>query len=55
MGSGELGANGVGWGVPNPSANPEKLCAQREKERILREAIRELRPTIREAVEFQLR
>ena len=55
IGSGELGANGVGWDVPDPSANPEKLCAQGEKERLLREAICELRPTIRQAVEFQLR
>jgi RNA polymerase sigma factor (sigma-70 family) len=55
IGSGELGANGVGWDVPDPFANPEKLCAQREKERLLREAICELRPTIRQAVEFQLR
>jgi RNA polymerase sigma factor (sigma-70 family) len=53
--SSELGANGVGWDVPDPSANPERLYAQREKERILREAICELRPTIRHAVEFQLR
>src|SRR6202035_5828479 len=30
-------------------------CAQREKERLLREAICELRPTIRQAVEVQLR
>ena len=55
IGSGELGANTVGWDVPDPSANPEKLCAQREKERLLREAICELRPSIRQAVEFQLR
>jgi RNA polymerase sigma factor (sigma-70 family) len=55
IGSGEPGANEVGWDVPDPSANPEKLYAQREKERILREAIRELRPTIRQAVEIQLR
>ena len=55
IGSGELGANGVGWDVPDPSANPEKLYAQREKQRILREAICELRPTIRQAVEIQLR
>src|SRR3981081_3439220 len=53
--SGELGANGVGWDVPDRSATPEKLCAQREKERLLREAIRELRPTIQQAVEIQLR
>ena len=55
IGSGELDGNGTGCDVPNPSANPEKLCAQRETERILREAICELRPTIRQAVEFQLR
>jgi len=53
IGSGELGANGVRWDVPDTSANPEKLYAQREKERILREAIRELRPTIRQVVEIQ--
>src|SRR6267154_335329 len=39
----------------DPSPNPEKACAQREKQRILREAICELRPTIRQAVEIQLR
>lgn len=55
IGCGELGANRVGWDVPDPSANPEKLYAQREKQRILREAICELRPTIRQAVEIQLR
>ena len=55
IGCGELGANGVKWDVPDPSANPEKLYAQREKQRILREAICELRPTIRQAVEIQLR
>jgi len=32
IGSGELGANTVGWDVPDPSANPEKLCgAARER------------------------
>ena len=55
LGSGELGTNGVGWDVPDLSVNPEKLSTQREKERILREAIRKLRPTIRQAVEIQLR
>jgi len=55
IGSGELGANTVEWDVPDPFANPEKLYAQREKERLLRKAIRKLRPTIRQAVEFQLR
>ena len=55
IGSGELDGNGTGWDVPDPSANPEKLYAQRETERILREAICDLRPTNRQAVEFQLR
>jgi RNA polymerase sigma factor (sigma-70 family) len=53
--SGELGTNGVGWDALDPSANLEKLCAQHDKERILREAIRKLRPAIRQAVEIQLR
>jgi len=53
IGSRNLSANGVGWDVPDPSANPEKLYAQREKERLLREAIRELRPTLRQPIEIQ--
>jgi RNA polymerase sigma factor (sigma-70 family) len=53
IGFGESDADGVGWDVPDPSANPEQLCAQREKEGILREAICELRPTIRRVVEIQ--
>jgi len=53
IGSCELGADGVGWDVPDPCANPEELCAQREKERILREAICDLRQTIRRVVEIQ--
>src|ERR1700674_3452281 len=35
IGSGELGSNGVECDVLDPSANPEKLFAQREKERLL--------------------
>lgn len=53
VGPSELGANGVGWEVPDPSPNPEKVCAQREKGRLLREAIRGLPPTIRQVVEIQ--
>jgi len=52
-GFGESDAKGLGWGVPDPSPNPEKACAQREKERLLREAIRDLRQTIRRVVEIQ--
>ena len=50
---GESDAKGLGWDVPDPSPNPEKACAQREKERLLREAIRDLRQTIRRVVEIQ--
>jgi RNA polymerase sigma factor (sigma-70 family) len=39
--------------VPDPAPNPEAYCAQREREGILRDAICALRPTIRQAVEFQ--
>jgi RNA polymerase sigma-70 factor (ECF subfamily) len=52
-GFGESDAKGLGWGVPDPSPNPEKACAQREKERLLREAICDLRHTIRRVVEIQ--
>src|SRR5258705_2801680 len=55
IGFGESDAKGLGWDVPDPSPNPEKLYAQREKERLLRKAIRKLRPTIRQAIEFQFR
>ena len=32
IGFGESDAKGLGWDVPDPSPNPEKACAQREKE-----------------------
>ena len=53
IGFGESDAKGLGWEVPDPSPNPEKVCAQREKERLLREAICDLRQTIRQVVEIQ--
>src|SRR3977135_1383446 len=53
IGFGESDAKGSGWDVPDPSPNPEKTCAQREKERLLREAICDLRQTIRRVVEIQ--
>ncbi len=53
IGFGESDAKGLGWDVPDPSPNPEKACAQREKERLLREAICDLRQTIRRVVEIQ--
>src|SRR5260370_283788 len=52
-GLGGTEAKGLGWDVPDTSPNPEKACAQREKERLLREAIRDLRQTIRRVVEIQ--
>lgn len=33
--------------------NPEMVCAQREEERILRDAIRSLRPEVRKVIELQ--
>lgn len=53
IGFGESDAKGLAWDVPDPSPNPEKACAQREKERLLREAICDLRQTIRRVVEIQ--
>src|SRR6202040_1117407 len=53
IGFGESDAKGLGWDVPDPSPNPEKACAQREKERLLREAVCDLRQTIRRVVEIQ--
>jgi RNA polymerase sigma factor (sigma-70 family) len=53
IGIGESYAKGLGWDVPDPSPNPERACAQREKERLLREAICDLRQTIRRVVEIQ--
>jgi RNA polymerase sigma factor (sigma-70 family) len=53
LGFGQSDAKGLGWEVPDPSPNPEKVCAQREKERLLREAICDLRQTIRQVVEIQ--
>jgi RNA polymerase sigma factor (sigma-70 family) len=39
--------------VPDRAPDPEAHCAQREREGILRGAIRALRPTIRQAIELQ--
>jgi RNA polymerase sigma factor (sigma-70 family) len=55
----ELSAHGAGveetlWEVPDSTANPERRCAEREQERILRDAICNLRPTIRRALELQI-
>jgi RNA polymerase sigma factor (sigma-70 family) len=55
----EISARGPGvdetlWGVPDSAPNPERRCAEREQGRILRDAIRNLRPTIRRALELQI-
>lgn len=40
------------WEVPDSAPNPEIWCAERERERILREAITGLRPRLRRTLEF---
>ena len=53
----EISAHGPGvdetlWEVPDSTPNPEIRCAERERERFLRDAIAGLRPRIRRALEF---
>ena len=55
----EISARGPGvdetlWEVPDSTPNPERWCAEREQGRILRDAISNLRPTIRRALELQV-
>ena len=55
----EISAHGHGvdetlWEVPDSTPNPERWCAEREQGRILRDAISNLRPTIRRALELQV-
>src|SRR5216684_7206839 len=55
----EISAHGPGadetlWKVPDSTPNPERRCAEREQGRILRDAISNLRPTIRRALELQV-
>jgi RNA polymerase sigma-70 factor, ECF subfamily len=40
------------WEVPDSAPNPERRCAQRERERFLRDAIADLRPRLRRTLEF---
>lgn len=42
------------WDVPDSAPNPERRYAEREQERILRDAISNLRPTIRRVLELQI-
>src|SRR5260221_4461947 len=55
----EISAHGPGidetlWEVPDSTPNPERRCAEREQGRILKDAISNLRPTIRRALELQI-
>ena len=55
----EISAHGPGadetlWKVPDSTPNPERRCAEREQGRILKDAISNLRPTIRRALELQI-
>jgi RNA polymerase sigma factor (sigma-70 family) len=55
----EISAHGPGvdetlWEVPDSTSNSERRFAEREQERILRDAISNLRPTIRGALELQI-
>src|SRR6267143_5405186 len=52
-GSGNPYAIGRHWEAADRAPNPEKHCLQKERERILRRAIRALRPSIRGVVEMQ--
>jgi len=52
-GSGKPDAIGRHWEAADRAPNPEKHCLQKERERILRRAIRALRPSIRGVVEMQ--
>jgi RNA polymerase sigma factor (sigma-70 family) len=48
---GDLGMAPKAWIVSDSAANPERLYAQTEREKILKAAVGDLRPTIRKAVE----
>lgn len=52
-GSGNPNAIDRHWEAVDRAPNPEKHCLQKERERILRRAIRALRPSIRGVVEMQ--
>ena len=48
---GDAGAPPKSWIVADIAANPERLYAQAERERMLKVAVSDLRPTIRKALE----
>ncbi len=41
------------WNITDGRPNPEKYCAQREREKILRSAVENLRPSIRRVVQLR--
>jgi RNA polymerase sigma factor (sigma-70 family) len=49
----DFGADGLPYEVADRAPNPEKRYARSEEERILKKAIRGLRPSLREVVEVQ--
>jgi len=46
------GVDETSWEITDSAPNPEMRCAERERERFLRDAIAGLRPRIRRALEF---
>jgi RNA polymerase sigma factor (sigma-70 family) len=47
------GSDGFIYQIPDHAPNPERHYAQREKERILKKAVRSLRPALRQVVEMK--
>jgi RNA polymerase sigma-70 factor (ECF subfamily) len=47
------GSDGFIYQIADHAPNPERHYAQREKERILKKAVRSLRPTLRQVVEMK--
>ncbi len=53
MGTDAFGKDGLGYEIADRAPNPERRYAQSEEETILKKAICNLRPTLREVVEVQ--
>ncbi len=53
IGADDFGADGPAYEVMDRAPNPERQYAQSEEQRILKKAIRGLRPSLREVVEAQ--
>jgi RNA polymerase sigma factor (sigma-70 family) len=53
VGADDFGVDGPGYEVADRAPNPERQYAQSEEQRILKRAIRGLRPSLREVVEVQ--